>query len=241
MCSNIANTTLVSRNLELQKMDKKPNICCKYYLSPDWLRIDVDIFALLVSIGLVHSWVSWCACYYPQANACSALGRFCLLIYGNTQFQRPKSSLGRKSIWVRSPPYSGQHSSIISTGAGGRLHAVASPCRGVPAAQGFACCCSSAPKRGARWCWGDVLFLGGVWQPVWGCWMRALCGEAPGHCPVGQWRCMKSEDSRKRGTALPGGSDTRSASVCCGSRNSSLACGAQFFCTFTSTPDVLWE
>lgn len=239
MCSNIANATLVSWNLELQKTDKKPNICCKYYLSPDRLRIDVDIFALLVSIGLVHSWVSWCACYYPQAKACSALGRFCLLIYGNTHgpkvFSWEKKRLGQVPTLLRPAQLHHFHGSWWKAARlWPRLAGGFQLPRGLPVA-------ALQPRNAAHGGAEETLSLGGVWQPVWAWGMRALRGEAPGHCPVGQRRCMKSDDSRERWTALPGGSDTRSASLFCGRRNSSLACGAQLFCMFTSTPDLLWK
>lgn len=128
MYNNIAKVELVSWNLELQKMDKKLNICCKYYLPPYFLCLDVDILAFLVSTGLNCSWVSRCACYYPYAKMCSFCW-FCLLIYSNSHFQRPASSLERKSGRITS-------SSIISMGTAGRLHTCDLDCQGASSCPG---------------------------------------------------------------------------------------------------------
>lgn len=131
-------------------MDKKLNICCKYYLPPYFLCLDVDILAFLVSTGLNCSWVSRCACYYPYAKMCSFCW-FCLLIYSNSHFQRPASSLERKSGRITS-------SSIISMGTAGRLHTcdLALP-GGFQLPRGFPTA-ALQPCNAVRGGGGDVLF-----------------------------------------------------------------------------------
>lgn len=239
MYSNIAKAALVSWNLELQKMDMKLKICCKYYLSLDWLCIDIDIFAFIVSIGFINSWISWCACYYLYANVCSTLCRSCLLIYANTQRLK---SLERKSGW----PDPNLALASITPSFPQELPEGCKPvilhCQGLSNCPGVFLFLLFSPHVPwvvlLRMYWFSCL---SVWQPMYVCWVWALSWEEQVQCLVGRWCCLTSGDPSKHWVVLPSGSDIHSVSVFYRRHNSYLACGVQFFCTFTSTSDMLWK
>lgn len=74
----------------------------------------------------------------------------------------------------------------------------------------------------------------------WACGSGRLLGRAGSPTPATEL-LLQPDDSRKGWAVLPGGSDTYSASLFSRRQKSYLACGVQFFCTFTTTSGVLWK
>lgn len=98
--------------------------------------------------------------------------------------------------------------------------------RGFPAAQGFSCCRFSVQEWHASCCWQGSLFPRNVTAYASVLYVSTVLARA------GFLSCRTAVQSRTSPRSIAAFS--KKHRIC-------VACGVQFFCTFTSTSNMLWK